>query len=96
MWQTVAFLIEAALLLVGGGIWAAWQIHAQRLGVRCRVLVSLIDGKAFDGLLWARKGRLVVLRDARLIEPGAEPVPVDGDVLLDRDRIDFVQAAGVH
>lgn len=95
VWQIVVLIIEGVLLIGGGIAWAIVRVCGDRFGIRRRVLVSLVDGKAFDGVLWARKGRLIVLRDARLIEPGAEPVPVDGDLLVDRDRIDFVQAAGV-
>jgi small nuclear ribonucleoprotein (snRNP)-like protein len=92
--ETIAFLIEGGLLLIGAATWATFRIRNDRLSLRARVLVSLVDGKAIRGVLWARKGRLLVLRDATLIETGAAPVDMDGDVLVDRDRVEFVQAAG--
>lgn len=59
----------------------------------CRhVLVNLDDGRAFDGVLYDRRGPLLVLREAQLIEPGGgEPVQVDGEVLIERPRVAFIQ-----
>jgi hypothetical protein len=65
-------------------VWRRWPI-------RKRVLVNLDDGRAFDGILFARRGPLLVLRNARLIEPGAEPVDVDGEVIVERPRVSFMQ-----
>ncbi len=62
-----------------------------RTAVRRRVVVNLGDD-AISGVLWARRGRLLVLRDARIMQPGREPVPMDGEVVIDRDQVRFVQA----
>jgi hypothetical protein len=56
-----------------------------------RVLVNLNDGRAFDAVLYAKRGPLLELRDARLLEPGAEPVVVDGAVLVERPHVAFIQ-----
>lgn len=56
-----------------------------------RVLVNLEDGRAFDAVLYDQRGPLLVLRDARLIEPGAEPVQLDGEVIIERPRVAFIQ-----
>lgn len=64
----------------------AWR----RTAVRRRVMVNLAT-KAFDGVLWAQRGPLLVLRDARLLEPGREPQAVDGEVVIERSRIEFTQ-----
>lgn len=67
----------------------------RRLALRQRVLVNLIDGKALHGVLWARRGGYLVLKDATLHVPGAEfPAPMQGEVLVERDRVDFVQISG--
>jgi hypothetical protein len=65
-------------------VWSRWPI-------RKRVLVNLLDGRAFDAVLYARRGPLLELRDARLLEPGSEPVTVDGAVVIERPRIAFIQ-----
>nr|BEK68847.1 hypothetical protein KPHV_60740 [Kitasatospora purpeofusca] len=64
----------------------AWR----RTAVRKRVVVNL-DGKAFRGVLWARRGPLLVLRDAELLEAGREPQRVDGEIVVERARVEFVQ-----
>lgn len=64
----------------------AWR----RTAVRKRVVVNLSD-KAFNGILWAQRGPLLVLRDAALLEPGRQPQPVDGEVVIERSRVEFTQ-----
>jgi hypothetical protein len=70
---------------------AWWQ---RRLMVRRRVVVNLMGDRAITGVLWTRRGGYLVLKNASLLEPGAEPTQMDGDVLIDRERVLFVQAAG--
>jgi hypothetical protein len=64
----------------------AWR----RTGVRKRVVVNLAD-KAFAGILWAQRGPLLVLRDAELLEAGREPQKLDGEVVVERSRVEFTQ-----
>lgn len=64
----------------------AWR----RTALRKRVVVNLPD-KAFAGVLWAKRGPLLVLRDAELLEPGREPQKVDGEVVIERSRVEFTQ-----
>lgn len=65
-------------------LWSCWP-------TRRRVLVNLIDGRAFDAVLYAKRGPLLELRDAKLLEPGSEPVAVDGAVIIERPRVAFIQ-----
>lgn len=65
----------------------------RRTAVRRRVVVNLAD-KAFEGVLWAKRGPLLVLRDVTLMQPGAADTPVDGEVVVERARVEFVQVAG--
>jgi hypothetical protein len=64
----------------------AWR----RTAVRKRVVVNLQD-KAFRGVLWAKRGPLLVLRDAELLEAGREPQAVDGEIVVERSRVEFMQ-----
>jgi hypothetical protein len=64
----------------------AWR----RTAVRKRVVINLAD-KAFSGILWAKRGPLLVLRDVELLEAGRAPQPVDGEVVIERARIEFTQ-----
>lgn len=66
----------------------------RRTAVRKRVVVNLTTEKAFRGVLWAKRGPLLVIRGAELLEPGADPRPVDGEVTVERSRVDFIQVLG--
>lgn len=65
-----------------------------RIALHRRVMVNLTTGAAIDGVLWDERGPLIVLRDATLHEPGSEPATLDGEVIVERERIAFVQAVG--
>lgn len=85
----------AALVLIGVVAWHVVDVlWARRLVARRRVLVNLRSGRALNGVMWARRGRTLVLAQVELIEPGSPPVPMDGRVVLDRDQVEFVQVAG--
>ncbi len=60
---------------------------------RKQVIVSLVTDKAFKGILWTKRGPLIVMRHASLLAPdGPEGgVPMDGEVVIDRRQIEFVQ-----
>ncbi|MFF1709309.1 hypothetical protein [Streptomyces sp. NPDC058268] len=58
--------------------------------MRKRVVVNLAD-KAFSGVLWAQRGPLLVLRDVELLEAGREASRVDGEVVVERSRVEFTQ-----
>jgi hypothetical protein len=64
----------------------AWR----RTAVRKRVVVNLAD-KAFAGVLWAKRGPLLVLRDVELLEAGRQPQRVDGEVVVERAKVEFTQ-----
>ena len=64
----------------------AWR----RTAVRKRVVVNLAD-KAFSGILWAQRGPLLVLRDVELLEVGREAQRVDGEVVVERAKVEFTQ-----
>jgi hypothetical protein len=56
------------------------------------VLVNLADGRAFDALLVSKRGPLLELAEASLLTPGAaDPVAVDGRVLVERPKVAFIQ-----
>ncbi|MBT2477638.1 hypothetical protein [Streptomyces sp. ISL-94] len=65
----------------------------RRTALRKRVVVNLSD-KAFAGVLWAKRGPLLVLRDAVLMQHGAADTPMDGEVVIERARVEFIQVAG--
>lgn len=64
----------------------------RRLALRRRVLVNLMNGSAIQGILWQKAGPLLVIRDAVILEPKADPVSADGEVLVERRMVAFIQA----
>lgn len=61
------------------------------------VIVNCIDGTTLRGLLWRSRGAWLVLKDAALLKalPGAvapNVMPIDGDVVIRRDKVLFLQA----
>lgn len=65
----------------------AWR----RTASRRRVLINLKTDKAFRGVLWARRGPLLVLKGPELLEGGRQPVAMDGEVVIERANVDFLQ-----
>lgn len=64
----------------------------KRVVLHHRVMVNLNGGRAIEGVLWDEVRDLIVLKGAVLHEPGASgPTELDGEVLIERSRIDFVQ-----
>lgn len=57
-----------------------------------RVVVNLTNGSSIEGILYRDPAPLIVLKQAIYYEPGAEPVPLDGDVVIERERVLFIQA----
>jgi hypothetical protein len=83
-------LLLAALLFAGTNAWRGGAYR--RLVVRRRVVVNLLDGKAFEGVVTRHEGPLLILRDVTYLEPGSPPASLDGEVLVERSRVDFIQA----
>lgn len=94
-------MIELVVLALGVCVIAAgvvWHVldlvWSRRLVVRRRVLVQLDTGRAVVGTLWSTKAHRVVVRAAELFEPGSEPTRMDGDVVIERARVEYIQAVG--
>ena len=62
----------------------------RKIAMNRRVVVNLTSGAAIDGVLWDDRGPLIVLKDANLHNEGGS-APLDGEVIVERTRIDFVQ-----
>lgn len=61
-----------------------------------RVIINMTEdggrGRAWEAVIVAVNGPLVSLKGAVMMEPGSEPVRMDGEVVIDRAFIDFIQA----
>lgn len=91
----MATVILEALLVAGLVAALARTAPADRLlreRLREDVVVTMRSGEAFRGVLFAADGRSFILRDAKaLTDASARPVPVDGELILPRDQIDYFQ-----
>lgn len=63
-----------------------------RCVIHRRVLINLLSGRAVEGVLVKQSGPLLHVKDARLHEPGLEASSVDGEVIIERSQVDFIQA----
>lgn len=91
----VALSLAVLSLAAAGIVWQLTElVWARRLAVRRKVLVALHSGQAITGVLWTRRDRFLVLKHAQLLEPGAEPTRMDGDVIVERSEVSYVQVAG--
>ena len=62
-----------------------------RYPVLRKIIVNTKTGKAFRGVLWRKRGRYLVLREAELLKPSGETTPMDGELLIFRNNVDFLQ-----
>lgn len=91
-------VLLAVLLAVFGVATILLALHAVRpspslLGERvCRtVIVTLKSGAAFRGALHSADRDVLVLRNAQALDRRGEQTPVDGEVLLPRSEVEFLQ-----
>jgi small nuclear ribonucleoprotein (snRNP)-like protein len=59
--------------------------------VKRRVIVNTKTERAFRGILWRRRWGYLVLRNAEMLKGRGETVPVDGEVVIERSNVDFIQ-----
>jgi hypothetical protein len=57
------------------------------------VIANLRDDPttAIKGVLWSSRGPWLTLRSASLLKTGAAPTPMDGEVVVHRSNVSFLQ-----
>jgi hypothetical protein len=81
----------AALAILAGGL-SVYAHGFRTLKMRKRVIVSTTSDYGVSGVLHKRTSRVIVLRNAHVqSEADRPPVPMDGELVIDRDQILFVQ-----
>jgi hypothetical protein len=63
----------------------AWR----RTATGKRVFLSLKTGKGLRGVLWAKRGPLLILKGVTLHEGGRDPVTIPNEVVVERENVDF-------
>jgi small nuclear ribonucleoprotein (snRNP)-like protein len=56
-----------------------------------QVVANTKTGHAFRGVLWQRRRGYLVLRNAEMLRPGGEAVAMDGELVIERENVDFLQ-----
>ena len=59
--------------------------------VRQRALVNLKSGKGFRGVLWAKRGPLLILRDVTVRFEDGQTRELDGEIVIERTQVEFIQ-----
>lgn len=57
---------------------------------RHTVIANTKDGQTLKGIYWGGRGRVVLLRQASMLENG-QLIPIDGEVVIERDNVSFYQ-----
>jgi hypothetical protein len=70
--------------------WLAWWRPPCLLRV---VIVNLKDDPdaALRGVMWSARGSWLVLRQATALTSTQPPAPIDGEVLVHRSNVSFIQ-----
>lgn len=87
-------MIVAALgVVVLLGAIAAWLWLERPPAIRQRVIVNLQHdaNEALRGVLWQSRGPWLVLRDVEALKAGQPPTAMDGEVLVHRSNVAFLQ-----
>lgn len=83
--------VWSVLALALTGLWVWWQ---RRVDIRHNVIVNAEGDLSFSGVLVAQRGRTLVLAHVMFDDGRGEgPVSLDGNVYLDRRRVQFIQEA---
>jgi small nuclear ribonucleoprotein (snRNP)-like protein len=56
-----------------------------------QVVVNTKTDRAFRGVLWRKRRGYLVLRNVEMLQPGGAMMHMDGEVVVDRANVDFIQ-----
>lgn len=84
----LGLVLAVVLAAVAGYLW--WR--TPRYVVHRRAVVNLRTGTAIQGVIVRARAGLYVVRDATVHAEGAEPARADGELIVDRANVDYIQA----
>lgn len=65
----------------------------RRTTIGRQVIANLREGPTIRGVMTHRRGPLLIFANAELLEAGRDPVPVAGEIVIERHRVDFLQVS---
>lgn len=90
-WIITGAAVIAALALVVLVVRPLWA-DSRRTVVRRRVLVNLKSGTAISGVVTKSTGVELIIRDGVLHQRDGVQSPADGELIVERADVDFIQA----
>lgn len=92
----IVAVIASTLIAAACLAWAWWHSTHGELHARAKrtVVVTLITGETFTGVLYSSDRDCLILRNAEAIGFGNDPrnVPVQGEAVLLRSNVAYLQA----
>jgi hypothetical protein len=77
----VLAVVAAALVLYERHVWRT---------VTCREVIVITGETSIRGLLWSRRGPLLVIRNA-VVDLRGQAVPADGELVIERRAVNWIQ-----
>ena len=71
-----------------------WRLVGRVPCLRREVILALTDDTSLRGVLVDVVGAWFVLKRASVLTPSGPAVPMDGDGIVDRARLSFIQVVG--
>lgn len=96
----IAALVIGVVALVAISVFATWVVGGKLLDrqapeplqISQRVVVNLKTGTAITGVMTINPSGFLIVKGAEVVEPGHNPVPADGEILVDQANVDYIQA----
>jgi small nuclear ribonucleoprotein (snRNP)-like protein len=90
MTYAVAVGVMVGVFLFGAGLYAA-QDRLLRRRMKSEVVATLKSGAAFRGVLMDVDPRTLILRNAEILNGEPKRVVVDGELVLSRVEVNYLQ-----
>jgi hypothetical protein len=69
----------------------SWLDTFRAYPVRKTGIVNLMSGTSFRGVIWQVAGTWLVIRNVEMLRNNGDVTAVDGEVVVSRDHVDFIQ-----
>ena len=63
----------------------------RRFPVKRKVVLNTKTDKTFTGVIWEKGRDYLILKNVQMLSPREKSIPLDGDVLVFTEDIEFVQ-----
>lgn len=85
----IAMLVAAAAVVAAAAAAAVYQWQTWR-AVTKREVIVITGETSIRGVLWSRRGPLLVIRNA-VVDLRGQGVPADGELVIERRQVNWIQ-----